>query len=145
MQFNFNFGTKKLGIKEYAILTIVLTSIIGGLSSCTKLPQNFLWDLLDEISRRYFPQGPVNKFIIQEPKRLDRRVKRDVGRAIDLATPEYDRIIHEADKKYQPHYVEEKTDESKCYTDACKALAPPMRICAPWVEDCPKDAETLNK
>jgi hypothetical protein len=29
-----------------------------------------------------------------------------------------------------------KNDETVCYTDECKALAPPMRICAPWINDC---------
>jgi hypothetical protein len=26
-----------------------------------------------------------------------------------------------------------------CYTTECKALAPPMRICAPWVDGCSKE------
>lgn len=137
--FNFNFGNKKPDIKQYAIIGIVLSSIIATLSQCTGISTNHLWDLLDEIQRKYFPQSIINEFIIKDPEKLNRRVERDVDRAIQNVTPEYDRIIAEADKKYKPRYVDEKNDESVCYTDECKALAPPMRICASWVEDCPKN------
>lgn len=137
--FNFNFGNKKPGIKQYAIIGIVLSSIIATLSQCTGISTNHLWDLLDEIQRKYFPQSIINEFIIKDPEKLNRRVERDVDRAIQNVTPEYDRIIAEADKKYKPRYVDEKNDESVCYTDECKALAPPMRICSPWVENCPKN------
>lgn len=137
--FNFNFGNKKPDIKQYAIIGIVLSSIIATLSQCTGISTNHLWDLLDEIQRKYFPQSIINEFIIKDPEKLNRRVERDVDRAIQNVTLEYDRIIVEADKKYKPRYVDEKNDESVCYTDECKALAPPMRICSPWVENCPKN------
>ena len=135
----FKFGKKKPDIKQYAIITVVLSAIIGTLSQCTGVSQNSIWDLLDEVQRKYFPQTILNEFIIKDPEKLDRRVKRDVDRAIEKVSPEYDRIIREADQKYQPRYIEEKNDESLCYTDECKTLGPPMRICAPWLDDCPKD------
>ena len=132
------FGNKKPDIKQYAIIGIVLSSIIAILSQCTGVSENGLWDLFDEIQRKYFPQTILNEFIIKDPEKLNRRIGRDVDRAIQNVTSEYDRIIEEADQKYKPKYVDEKNDESVCYTDECKALAPPMRICAPWVENCPK-------
>ena len=137
--FNFNFGKKKPDIKQYAIIGIVLSTIIAALSQCTGIHENNLWDILDEVQRKYFPQTTINKVIIQDPEKLNRRIQRDVNKAIDNVIPEYDRIISDYDRKYQPKYVEEKNDESVCYTDECKSLAPPMRICAPWVDDCPKD------
>ena len=137
--FKFNFGNKKPDIKQYAIIGIVLTSIIATLSQCTKIHENNFWDLLDEIQRRYFPQTIINEFILKDPEKLNRRIQRDVDKAIRDVTPEYDRIIWEADKKYRPRYHDLQNDETVCYTDACKALAPPMRICAPWVDTCPKD------
>jgi hypothetical protein len=137
--FNFNFGNKKPDIKQYAIIGIVLSSIIAILSQCTGVSENGLWDLFDEIQRKYFPQTILNEFIIKDPEKLNRRIGRDVDRAIQNVTSEYDRIIEEADQKYKPKYVDEKNDESVCYTDECKALAPPMRICAVWVENCPKN------
>jgi hypothetical protein len=137
--FNFNFGNKKPDIKQYAIIGIVLSSIIAILSQCTGVSENGLWDLLDEIQRKYFPQTILNEFIIKDPEKLNRRIGRDVDRAIQNVTPEYDIIIREEDQKYKPRYIDEENDESVCYTDECKALAPPMRICAVWVEDCPKN------
>jgi hypothetical protein len=132
----FKFGNQKPTIFKYAVVGVVLTSIIAGLSNCTGIHENKLWDLLDEIQRRYFPQTILNEFILKDPEKLNRRIIRDVDKAIRNVTPEYDRIIKEADQKYQPKYLEEKNDENLCYTDECKALAPPMRICAPWIEDC---------
>ena len=137
--FNFNFGNKKPDIKQYAIIGIVLSSMIAILSQCTGVSENGLWDLFDEIQRKYFPQTILNEFIIKDPEKLNRRIGRDVDRAIQNVTPEYDIIIREEDQKYKPRYIDEENDESVCYTDECKALAPPMRICAVWVEDCPKN------
>lgn len=137
--FNFNFGKKKPDIKQYAIIGVAITAAIAILSQCTKISENNLWDILDEIQRKYFPQTILNEFIINDDKQLQRRINRDVNRAIDDATPEYDRIISDYDMKYKPHYVEEPNDEKLCYTTECKTLAPPMRICAPWVDTCPKE------
>lgn len=137
--FNFNFGKKKPDIKQYAIIGIVLSSIIATLSQCTGISQNNIWDLLDEVQRRYFPQSIINDFIINDPEKLDRRVHRDVDRALDEAITDYNRFIEEADKKYKPRYQDLPNDETVCYTKDCKSLAPPMRICAPWVDTCSKD------
>ena len=133
--FNFNFG-KKPDKKQLIIVGIILSTLIAALSQCSKISENTLWDLLDEIQREFFPQTIINDVILKDPDKINRRVERDVTRAIDQVTPEYDRIIREADKKYQSRYIEEKNDESLCYTDECKALAPPMRLCAPWIETC---------
>jgi len=137
MQFNFNFGKKKPTIVQYAIIGTVLSVIITSFASCTKLPEDRIWDLLDEI-QRVFHINILNDFIINDPEKLDRRIKRDVDRAIENVTKEYDRIINESDKKYKPRYMDEKNDETLCYTEDCKRLAPPMRICSPVFEgvDC---------
>jgi Holliday junction resolvasome RuvABC ATP-dependent DNA helicase subunit len=134
---NFKFG--KSNKKQLIIIGIILSTLIAALSQCSKISENTLWDLFDEIQREFFPQTIINEVILKDPDKINRRVERDVTRAIEKVTPEYDRIIQEADKKYQTKYIEEKNDESLCYTDECKALAPPMRICAPWLDDCPKD------
>ena len=133
--FNFNFGKKKPDKKQLIILSIVLSSIIAALSQCTGVSENGLWDLLDEIQRKYFPQGILNELILQDPHAIERRVKRDVDRAIDEVTPEYDRIIQESNKRYKPRYSEKPPDGS----EAQKLLGGEMRICAVWVDDCPKE------
>jgi hypothetical protein len=137
MQFNFNFGKKKPTIVQYAVIGVVLSTIITSFAACTKLPEERIWDLLDEIQRA-LKIDLLNDFIINDPAKLDRRIKRDVDRAIENVTKEYDRIINESDKKYKPRYMDEKNDETLCYTEDCKKLAPPMRICSPVFEgvDC---------
>ena len=134
---NFKFG--KSNKKQLIIIGIILSTLIAALSQCSKISENTLWDLFDEIQREFFPQTIINEVILKDPDKINRRVERDVTRAIEKVTPEYDRIIQEADKKFQPRYIEEKNDENLCYTDQCKALAPPMRLCAGWLDDCPKD------
>ena len=134
--FNFNFGKKPPDKKQIIIIGIVLSAIITTLSQCTKVSENRLWDLLDEIQREFFPQTIINDIIIKDPDKINRRIERDVYGAIRKVTPEYDKIIREADKKYQPRYIEEKNDDRFCYSNECKKLTPPIRICAPWVDSC---------
>ena len=134
----FNFGKKKPDIKQYAIIGIALSSIIAALSQCTGVSENGLWDLLDEIQRKYFPQTILNEFIIKDPEKLNRRIQRDVDKAIRDVTPEYDRIIQEADQKYRPRYSEKPIDPN-LQTGESRLLGGEMRICAPWVDDCPKN------
>ena len=131
---NFNFGKKKPDKKQLIILSLVLSSIIAALSQCTGVSENGLWDLLDEIQRKYFPQTILNEIFIQDPNKVERRVKRDVDRALAEVTPEYDRIIQEANKRYKPRYSEKLPDGS----EAQRLLGGEMRICAVWVDDCPK-------
>jgi len=132
---NFNFGSKKPDKKQLIVLSIVLSSIIAALSQCTGVSENGLWDLLDEIQRKYFPNSTLNELILKDPHAIERRVKRDVDRALDEVTPEYDRIIEESNKRYKPKYVEKAPDNS----EAQKLLGGEMRICAVWVDDCPKN------
>lgn len=133
----FKFGKQKPDIKQYAIIAVVLSTIIGTLSQCTGISQNNIWDILDEVQRKYFPQTILNEFIIKDDEKLNRRIIRDVNMAIDAVNPEYNRIISEYDKKYKPRYSEKPVDENVCYTDECKKLGGEMRICAPWVDSCP--------
>ena len=132
---NFNFGKKKPDKKQLIIVSIVLSTLIAALSQCTGVSENGLWDLLDEIQRKYFPQTILNEIFIQDPNKVERRVKRDVDRALAEVTPEYDRIIGESNKRYKPRYVEKPPDGS----EAQKLLGGEMRICAVWVDDCPKE------
>jgi hypothetical protein len=121
---------------RFAIIGVTLTTIVSILSQCTGIDEIHWTDLIDEIQRKYFPNTELNEYIIKDPKLLDNRVKRDVSLAIEKVTPEYNRIILEADQKYQPKYLERPTDDSVCYTDECKSLGGEMRICSPWVDSC---------
>jgi len=131
--FNFNFGNKKPDIKQYAIIGIILTSVIATLTQCTGIKETFLWDIFDEVQRRYFPQTMLNDFVIKDPEKLDRRIKRDV----DAAISEYERLTGDDGKVRipSPRYSEKPPDGSY----AQSVLGGEMRICAPWVDDCPKE------
>ena len=133
----FKFGKQKPDIKQYAIVGLVLSSIIGLLSQCTGIKQNNIWDLLDEVQRRYFPQTILNEFILKDPEKLDRRIKRDV----DAAISEYERLTGDDGKVKipSPRYSEKPPDGSVCYTKDCQSLGGEMRLCAPWMDKCPKE------
>jgi hypothetical protein len=128
----FKFGKQKPDIKQYAIIGIVLSSIIAVLSQCSGIKQDSIWDLLDEVQRRYFPQTILNEFILKDPEKLDRRIKRDV----DAAISEYERLTGDDGKVRisSPRYLEKPPNGSY----AQSVLGGEMRLCAPWVDDCPK-------
>jgi hypothetical protein len=138
MNFNFNFGKKKPDPKQLIIVSVVLTTIIGTLSQCTGVSQNAIWDLLDEIQRKYFPQGILNELILKDPEKLDRRIKRDVDHAIDDYWKKSGLKPAEVDK---PKFIEKDIDTTVCYTKECQSLGGEMRLCGPWVFDCKKDDE----
>jgi len=137
MKFDFQFGKKKSNIFRYAIIGVILTSVVTGISQCTHIPEEQIYDIVDQIQRK-IPGKPLNDWIITDPILLDRRIKGDLNRAIDAVNPKYNRIISEYDKKYEQRYIEYPIDNSVCYTDECKKLGGEIRICAPWVDSCPK-------
>ncbi len=124
-------------IKGFFIASIVMI-LIGSLSGWLKIDEKGLWKIYQLLIERLNLKQEMPE-IIDNQKRLDAKVEIEVDRALQEVQPEYDRIIAEADKKYQPRYIEEDNDESLCYTEECKSLAPPMRICAPWLDDCKKE------
>jgi len=138
MKFDFQFGKKKSSIFRYAIIGVIFTSVVTGISQCTHIPEEKIYDIVDQIQRK-IPGKPLNDWIITDPILLDRRIEGDVNRAIDAVNPEYNRIISEYDKKYEQRYVEYQIDKSVCYTDECKKLGGEIRLCAPWVDSCPKE------
>jgi len=131
----FKFGKEKPDIKQYAIVGIILSTIIAALSQCTGISENGIWVLLDEIQRKYFPQTMLNEFVIKDPEKLNRRVKRDV----DAAIAEYERLTGDNERVTIPssRYSEKSIDISVCNSSECQTLGGEMRLCAPWVPDCP--------
>jgi hypothetical protein len=125
----------KKQVINFAIIGVILTSSVGLLTKCTGIDEIHWHDLIDEIQRKYFPNSQLNDYIIKDPALLDRRVKRDVDKAIQ----EYERLTGDDGrvKLPSPRYSEKPIDSSVCYTDSCKALGGEIRLCAPWVPDCP--------
>ncbi len=77
----------------------------------------------------------LNQKINSNPKLLDYKIKSEIDNAINNVTPEYDRIIESKKNTYR--YIEERINEETCYSEECKSLGGPMRICSPWISDCP--------
>ena len=129
----FKFGKQKPDIKQYAIVGIILTSVIATLTQCTGIKETSLWDVFDEVQRRYFPGTILNEFVIKDPEKLDRRIHRDV----DAAIADYERLTGDGRGAMIPkqRYSEKPPDGSY----AQSVLGGEMRICAPWVDYCPKD------
>ena len=137
MNFNFNFGKKKPDKKQLILISAILSAIVATLSQCTGAPQERLWDLLDEVQRSLFPQTIINDVLLQDPGVVDRRVNRDVDRAI----AEYERLTRDSNppRVPLPRLIEKALDTSKCYTEECKKLGGEMRLCAPWVDSCKQE------
>ena len=128
---NFNFGNKKPDKREIIKVSIIVSLLIAALSSFTGISEMKLWDMLDELQRKYLPLGILNELIIRDPEKTERRVIRDVDAAIEkyLTENPQDPIIP------KPRLVELPPDGSK----AQELLGGEMRLCAPWVDTCPKE------
>lgn len=133
MKFDFQFGKKKSSIFRYAAIGVIFTSIVAGVSQCTHIPEESIYDFVDEVQRKYFPQTDLNDIIINTPQLLERRVHRDVDKAIkdyeDLTGDDGSVII-------SPSYFSEKAPDK---SNAQKLLGGEIRICGSWVPDCPKE------
>ncbi len=131
---NFNFGNKRPDQKQIVLVSVVLSVIVATLSQCTGASSESLWDLLDEVQRRFFPQTIINDVLLKNPGVVERRVERDVDKAIR----EYERLTGYSNEPRipLPRLIEKSPDEALCYTEECKKLGGEMRLCAPWVKNC---------
>lgn len=135
--FNFNFGKKKPDKKQIILISIVLSGIVATLSQCSGVPSERLWDLLDEVQREFFPQTIINDVLLQDPGVVERRVERDVDKAIR----EYEDLTRDSDppRVSLPRLIEKAPDKALCYSEECKKLGGEMRLCSPWVDSCKED------
>jgi hypothetical protein len=131
--FNFNFGKKKPDKKQIILISIVLSGIVATLSQCSGVPQERLWDLLDEVQRSLFPQTIINDVLLQDPGVVERRVERDVDRAIR----EYEDLTGDSEppRVPLPRLIEKAPDNS----EAQRLLGGEMRLCAPWLDTCKEE------
>jgi len=131
--FNFNFGKKKPDKNQIILISVILSGIVATLSQCTGVSSEGLWDLLDEVQRSLFPGTVINDVLLKDPNIINRRVERDVDKAIR----EYERLTKDSEppKVPLPRFIEKAPDGSEVQ----RLLGGEMRICAVWVDDCPKD------
>ena len=135
--FNFNFGKKKPDKKQIILISIVLSGIVATLSQCSGVPQERLLDLLDEVQRTLFPQTIINDVLLQDPGVVERRVERDVDKAIR----EYEDLTRDSEppRVPLPRLIEKAPDKALCYSEECKKLGGEMRLCSPWVDNCKEE------
>jgi hypothetical protein len=131
--FNFNFGKKKPDKKQIILISVVLSGIVATLSQCTGVSSERLWDLLDEVQRTLFPQTIINDVLLQDPGVVERRVGRDVDKAIR----EYERLTKDSEppRVPLPRLIEIASDNS----EAQRLLGGEMRLCSPWVDNCTQE------
>jgi hypothetical protein len=129
MKFNFHFGKKKSTATKLIIVGITLTTIITTLSQCTGVKEEKIWDLVDEVQRQ-LPSNIVRDIILLDPQKIERRVIRDIDKAI----LDYERLTGDdgSVRMLPPRYSELTVDERVCYTRECKSLGGEMRLTAPW-------------
>ncbi len=131
MKFNFHFGKKKASLKTLVILSL----IVASLSSCLKIEEKTIWDIVYEYLQTYQPNSPLIPELQKDPG----IVERDVERTVDKAIRDYERLTGDDGSVTipEPRRSEKPVDTSVCYTDECRALGGEIRICAPWVDNCP--------
>ena len=117
-------------IKGFIIVSIVAI-IISGLSGWLKFEEKDLWKIYNLLLQQFNLKQEL-------PDLRDNEKKLEAEIEVDRAINNYWKEIGESPVEvYKPRYIEEVNDETLCYSDECKALAPPMRLCAPWVDTCP--------
>lgn len=136
--FNFNFGKKRPDKKQIVLISAILAGIVATLSQCSGVPSERLWDLLDEVQRSLFPQTIINDVLLQDPGVVERRVQRDVDKAIR----EYEELTRDSEPPRipLPRLIEKAPDNS----EAQRLLGGEMRLCAPWLPDCPDQSKSLD-
>lgn len=131
MKFNFSFGKKKASITTI----LVLTFIIASLSSCLKIEEKTIWDIVYEYLQTYQPDSSLIPELQKDPG----IVERDVKRTVDKAIRDYERLTGDDGTVTipSPWRSEKPVDTSVCYTDECRSLGGEIRLCAPWLDNCP--------
>lgn len=120
-------------IKGFIVVSIIAI-IIAGLAGQLKIDEKQLWKIYTALIERLglkqdLPDLPDHQ------KQLDAKVELEVDEAIrryQLLTGD-DGVV----RIPSPRYSERPVDSSVCYTDECQALGGEMRLCSPWVLDCP--------
>jgi hypothetical protein len=118
------------------IISSILLFLVASISGWLKIDEKELLKIYSAIVQHFNLQYVIPKEHTE--KALDSKIEMEVDKSIDNVTPEYDRIIEEDNKQYQPRYIEEEAKPENQSGDA-GLLGGPMRICAPWVDNCPKE------
>ena len=124
MKFNFNFGKKKASLKTIVILTLLVAALAG----IFKIEEAKIWDIVYETILYLDPDSSLIPELQKDPGIIERKTERTVDKAIR----EYEDLIGDTGevKIPSPRFIEEPGDS---------LLGGPMRLCAPWIDDCPEE------
>lgn len=73
---------------SWAIFSIIFSSLVFGISKCTNVPEEQITDLIDETYRTLSKNNvrvprQFNDYVINTPHLLQRRVQRDINKAVE--------------------------------------------------------------
>ena len=124
MKFNFHFGKKKASLKTIIILTLLVAALAG----IFKIEETKIWDIVYEAILYFDLDSPLIPELQKDPGIVERKVERTVDKAIR----EYEDLTGDTGevKIPSPRFIEEPGDS---------LLGGPMRLCAPWIDACPKE------
>jgi hypothetical protein len=124
MKFNFHFGKKKASLKTIVILTLLVAALAG----IFKIEESKIWDIVYETILYLDPDSPLIPELQKDPGIIERKTERTVDKAIR----EYEDLTGDIGevKIPEPRFIEEPGDSP---------LGGPMRLCAPWIDNCPKE------
>ena len=119
-EYRFHAGKKAPSTVRFVIVGIVLGILADILSKYLKVPQQNIWDLIDEIGRT-FKIEDINNLVLAHSQLLERRIERDIDGAIE------DYLEETKEPPVVPIFTEEKEGETE--------LGGEMRLTAPWKFD----------
>ena len=132
MKFNFHFGKKKESLK----IIVILTLLVAALAGIFKIEEAKIWDIVYETILYLDPDSSLIPELQKDPGIIERKTERTVDKAIR----EYEDLIGDTGevKIPEPRFIEEPPDPERQSGDA-GLLGGPMRLCAPWIDDCPEE------
>ena len=131
------------GINKSSVIAVLIACAIGLLSLYLKVNKDSLWKLYIQLQEQLNPKyhnEELDKKFRGDEKLLNFLVTTTVDKALDNYNQQirYDGKV----RLPKPTYTEKSVDTAVCYTNDCKSLGGEMRLCAPWVANCPKNSGT---
>ena len=126
--------------KKAAIAGLILFTV-GLIFSCLRIDNEDFWRLY-AILQTQLGNNHRNSEINKKFKNNEKLLKFFIAAEVNKSLNNYNQQAGNQERVRLPGplYSEKPPDASTCYTPECKSLGGEMRLCAPWVEDCPKNS-----
>lgn len=131
-----------------SFIAAVVASLLAFLTTQCGISEEKFLQFYNELRRRFNPanlpdkhrvleefDNELNRRIIGNEKLLEKRIKGDVDDAISR----YERETGDDGRVRlpPPRFSERQPDASVCRSKECRELGGEMRLCSPWMPDCP--------